>query len=66
MTLAVFYFNSNESKIGFGGGGNFLLNIYRRRHIHFISSFEGERKKSQFGKSIQEVINMNHLSIFFI
>jgi hypothetical protein len=63
MTISFFYFNSNEPKIGFWGG-KFLLNIYRGRHVHFISSFEGERKKFQFGKFIQEVINMHHLSIF--
>jgi hypothetical protein len=32
----------------------------------FIYSFEGERKKSQLGKSIQEVIIMHQLSIFFL
>jgi len=38
--------------------------MYGAKHIQFIYSFEGERKKSQFGKSIQEVINMHHLSFF--
>jgi hypothetical protein len=40
--------------------------MYGAKHTHFIYSFEGERKKSQLGKSIQKVINMHHLSYFLI
>jgi uncharacterized Fe-S cluster-containing protein len=39
------------------------LNIYGTKHSHFISHFEGEKKKFELGESIQKVINMHHLSL---
>lgn len=41
----------------------FTLDIYGTKHIHLISCFEGEKKKSQLGESIQKVISMHHLPL---